>query len=232
MENEIKDFLALQLGGFYLTLGKLDLAEEYLDETKFPGRHRWLSELAIARNDREAFLKHLARALQSSGSRSPQPFVLDESIRQGLLSQEDMERRLLLLESANPRSAHNSAAFTILSAHLALKRGEIEQAITLLENPRSRNIQLLFVASENLATIFLEQGDLAKAAAALEKASLAKTRAILVPNLLSVWLRIRARLARLYRRMGEDGQAQEIENELRQLLVYADPNHSILAQLG
>ena len=187
----------------------------------------------------------LLSSLEISGD--PVPFVFDESIRQDLLSQEDIERRLLLLESKRPYPI-SRARFTLLSADLALKR-ETEQAITLLENSLDRTeswlakrsdpikatefaINVWFAISESLATIFLEQGDLAKAAAALEKASLAKTRLISAPSLFSVWLRIRARLARLYRRMGESGEAQKIEDELRQLLVYADPDHFILTQLG
>ena len=135
-------------------------------------------------------------------------------------------------ERRTHRVMTTSSSFTIISAHLALKRGETGQAITQLENPRSRHISLLFLVSESLATIFLEQGDLEKAAAELEKASLAKTRAISAPHHFSVWLRIRARLARLYRRMGKSDEAQEVEDELRQFLVYADPDHSILTQLG
>ncbi|MCZ6769693.1 MAG: hypothetical protein O7D93_10640 [Acidobacteria bacterium] len=52
-----------------------------------------------------------------------------------------------------------------------------------------------------------------------------------VPELLALWLRIRAALASLYRETGRNKEAREIEEDLRKHLAYADPDHPILRQL-
>ena len=44
-------------------------------------------------------------------------------------------------------------------------------------------------------------------------------------------MRIEWRRAELYRKIGRDEEAREIEAELLKLLAYADPDHPILRQL-
>ncbi len=44
-------------------------------------------------------------------------------------------------------------------------------------------------------------------------------------------MRIEWRRAELYRKVGREEEAQEIEGELLRLLAYADPDHPILFQL-
>jgi hypothetical protein len=45
------------------------------------------------------------------------------------------------------------------------------------------------------------------------------------------WLRTELQLADLYRAMGRVNDAEEVENELRRMLTYADANHPILSEL-
>lgn len=47
----------------------------------------------------------------------------------------------------------------------------------------------------------------------------------------SIWLKIKLRLAQLCRQMGRDDDAHKIETELLRLLTYADEDHPILVQL-
>jgi len=45
------------------------------------------------------------------------------------------------------------------------------------------------------------------------------------------WMRVEWRRAELYRKVGRTSEAQEVENKLRRLLVFADSDHSILLKL-
>ncbi len=44
-------------------------------------------------------------------------------------------------------------------------------------------------------------------------------------------MKTQLRLAQLYRKVGREQKAREIEAELLELLVYADPDHPILVEL-
>ena len=46
-----------------------------------------------------------------------------------------------------------------------------------------------------------------------------------------IWLKMKLRLAQLYRQMGRADDAHKIETELLRLLTYADEDHPILVQL-
>ena len=88
--------------------------------------------------------------------------------------------------------------------------------------------------SESLAKHWESRGDLRKAVEVLERTSGEKTRALFAfhvgPGLL-FWMRDQMQLAQLYRKVGQHQDAQKIEDELRKMLVYADPDHPILVAL-
>ena len=51
------------------------------------------------------------------------------------------------------------------------------------------------------------------------------------PLIAPEWMKTQLRLARLYRKVGREQEAQKIEAELLRLLAYADPDHPILVEL-
>jgi len=73
--------------------------------------------------------------------------------------------------------------------------------------------------------------DSVKALQVLEEASEKKYLVLVLGESPAMWLRVRLALAKLYRETGRDEDAQEIEEDLRKHLAYADPDHPILRQL-
>ncbi len=85
-----------------------------------------------------------------------------------------------------------------------------------------------------LATALDQSGNSEKALAVLE--ATAATRIWIVPAGMTpyygaFWLRDQARLSSYYHRLGRETEARKIDNQLRKLLVVADPDHPILRQL-
>ena len=87
-----------------------------------------------------------------------------------------------------------------------------------------------FWMAESLASILKKQGRWTEAARILERVSDLRYRAL---NLMgrSMWLRTQWQLSQLYRRLGLEEKAKEIESDLRQLLAYADLDHPIRSRL-
>ena len=48
----------------------------------------------------------------------------------------------------------------------------------------------------------------------------------------AVWMNVQLQLAEMYRRRGQIDEAKALEDELRQLLVYAEPDFYILERLN
>ena len=48
----------------------------------------------------------------------------------------------------------------------------------------------------------------------------------------TLWMRDQMDLARLYRRLGRLQDAEKVEDELRTLLAYADPDYPMLVELN
>ena len=90
-----------------------------------------------------------------------------------------------------------------------------------------------FMGSEILAEAWREQGDPTNAVAVLRAALEKKSFLLLDQSVLTgpLWLKLQAQLSQLYREMGRDEDAREIEEELRRRLAFADPDHPILRRL-
>ena len=55
--------------------------------------------------------------------------------------------------------------------------------------------------------------------------------ALIPPFFVTEWMKTQLRLAQLYRKVGREQEAREIEAELLKLLAYADADHPFLRQL-
>ena len=88
--------------------------------------------------------------------------------------------------------------------------------------------------AEALADALVRQGDLAKAAAVLEDASRLKAATVAPLSRPSetfwgvFWLRLRAKLAIVYRQMGRAADADRLDAEVAKLLAAADPDFHLL----
>lgn len=222
-----RDGPRMSIGFFYVTLGQLKTAEEILQADPDPiARNSSLAFVAFARQDWPAVRKHLRGALYKGAPQWPQDLML--LIRAGFLDEAPdwisaLERVGLIGHAITARG------------ELALNRRELPEAIALLEQGVQKTNHtgwpVYFWRAESLARAWQLQGDLAKAVAVLEETSQDKGSAI-YPRSGLLWLRIQWQRAKLYRKVGRDAEAREIEAELRKLLAYADPDHPLLRQLN
>ena len=124
----------------------------------------------------------------------------------------------------------------LASGELALRREDWHKAIELLQRgiagESSRGRLDYYLGAESLATAWQHVGDDAQALVVLEEAAAAKAR---YPISLMVGafggLRVQARLAREYRRLGRVDEAVAIEDDVLHMLKYADADHPIVLQI-
>jgi hypothetical protein len=121
---------------------------------------------------------------------------------------------------------------SIVRAELALATGRRREALDLLE----KNLEqvgtldwgrgVFLLGSESLAAMRREKGDLPGAIRVLERTS---DRRISSGEFL--WSRNRLQLARLYRDVGREEDAERVERELMNLFAVADSDHPIVLDL-
>jgi predicted Zn-dependent protease len=112
---------------------------------------------------------------------------------------------------------------------LELRKGNTRDSIQFIENALQKGSRI-YLSSLLLAEAWSQEGELQKAVQVLEEASKKKYLALYIEPP-TVWLRVRSALAKLYRETGRNEEAREIEEDLREHLAYADPDHPILRQL-
>ncbi len=90
-----------------------------------------------------------------------------------------------------------------------------------------------YLASESLATAWLEVGNATQALHVLERAAHGKPSYDQFGGIYGahVWFGVRARLAREYRKLGRVDEAVAIEDDVLHMLKYADADHPIVLQI-
>lgn len=130
----------------------------------------------------------------------------------------------------------NALGLQIAEGELALARGQIAEAAALLREAfksareRLKRRGEFFDGAEALARVLEKQGDLAGAVRVLEEATEDKALAAMMTGGWR-WIQLQHQRAQLCRKLGREEEAQAIEDELRKLLAYADPEHLILREL-
>jgi hypothetical protein len=243
------------MGAFYLTLGKIDLAREWFEESTEPGLERqvFLAATAYVEDDHEAMTERLQQIAKARGSlrrtrgRGPFPPFGLLLIRGGLLSETDLNPTIrpsapdLVRESIRKNRG-------IQQGILAISRdngieglrmlGEALSSISLTDSISAAayflGSEAYFMGSEILAEAWREQGDSTNAAQVLQAALEKEAFILLDQSVLTgpLWLKLQAQLSQLYREMGRDKDARKIEDKLRKRLALADTDHPILRQLN
>jgi tetratricopeptide (TPR) repeat protein len=248
------------MGALYLTLGKIEQAREWFEETTEPSSRRQIFFAAIAyvEEDHKAMTEHLEQALKARESRRRirgerntrrgpvgiRPALAWQTFqllltRGGLLSEADLNART---DPGRPDFPGEwiKKRNDILRGVLAVSRdnrieglrmlGDALLSISLTDN---NSAATYFVGSEILAEGWRERGDWTNAAEVLRAAVEQEAFLLLDQSVLTgpLWLKLQAQLAQLYREMGQDEDARKIEDKLRRLLALADPDHPILRQL-
>jgi tetratricopeptide (TPR) repeat protein len=216
--KKLKEGFASKVGGFYLALGQPRAAAEHYARLEDPQ--------VAARSAYELGNYPLAKEYLRT-MKDPNPVSVVLMARLGLVR--EAERALPKLKE---NRLWTERTIRIVRAELALARNQNQKALALLQEGLDggrANPLTLQLGLQALATAWERQGDLTKAAEALEKASELRLR--LVPPSGDVWLRNRWRQAQLYRKMGRVAEARQIEAELRKLLAVADEDYPVLVQL-
>lgn len=209
-----------EIANFYLLLGRLRDADEWFRRVVHPEGH--LAMIAFDRGDRKAMGRYLLRAPGKF------PHLL---LRAGLMS--EAERQMTAMENlGSPRTND----FDIVRGEIALARSRREEGIALLrrglQTESDAATKASLMGSESLAGALEKEGKLGEAVEILEHLAEAKGRAcMLYSGDGTLWMKTRLQLAGLYRRMGRAGDARRLEDELRQLLAYADSDHILLRKL-
>ena len=209
--------LELFVASLYLTLGRLDQAEQLLSP---PGREDRVVRLGMvlsAREDRSALATFL---LKHAGDMTDVGWRVGSFwIEAGLLGK---AREAIAI---NPVSTY--------VGQLALAEGRYDEAIAHLRERLGVEVGFgspgIYRVRRKLAEALSAAGRADEAVAILEDMS--RAMAIAGPPNGYEWLRARERLASLYRQTGRVSDAEAVEAELLQLLAVADDDHPIKRRL-
>jgi tetratricopeptide (TPR) repeat protein len=125
----------------------------------------------------------------------------------------------------------------VVLGEMDLAQGRLPEALNLLQQSfdedRKSGAPMAQVTGQDLATALEKSGDEVDAVKVLEAVSGMRIRNSPAFGFYGVfWLRNQARLSAYYHRLGRDQEARKIDDQLRKLLAFADPDHPILQRLG
>jgi tetratricopeptide (TPR) repeat protein len=231
-------YLVEFVGRAYLDLGMIQAAESRFGAAPDENRRNYLlAQAALARGDESSFVRYVSGVDIASHLRT---YWMDASAvalsrGTGILSPARAERVASVLDAMqrgplpDPLREWVRDFSTAARGELLLARGRAGEAIPLLEEAveqlRPRPRPVFFLAVESLADAWEREGNRERARQVLAEAARHKNQAF---DDGLFWMRVQLRLAELDRSLGRHREAQEIEIELRRLLVYADRDHTIL----
>jgi DNA-binding winged helix-turn-helix (wHTH) protein len=218
------------VGLFYLTFGEIKEAERHFraipSGTEGFSLEEILAFTAFIRGDGSALKQHLQRTHEDP---NPATYVSVLMVHAGMWS--NVERGI---QRMLPRKLNG-----IPEGELALARKQTARGISLLEEgvnlERGSSNLTLYLGFGDLAEAYRKQGKLDAALQVLEESSKQWSQSYFGPIGTGVrapmWMNNQVRLADLYRRMGREQEAKKIEDELSNLLVYADSDYPIRREL-
>jgi tetratricopeptide (TPR) repeat protein len=224
-----REYLAAQVALGYLTLGRIEAAEQTSGRIDDPVvRNDILAQIAFIRGDRPA-LRH---SLQYQGDRKSRPDLeglwgttglwdatLILQVRAGFMTEAE---RYLTMPHWNDDESH------WIRGEITLAHGDVAAGIRELEEARKLGGDSL--GTESLAAALVKEGDVPRAIQILEE-NPDRFHEVIGGATGAYWLRDRLELAKLYRGVGRVADAQVVEAELSKLLALADPDHPILLEV-
>jgi tetratricopeptide (TPR) repeat protein len=214
----------------YSAFGEFDEAERHIRRVVDPDdRHISAAVLEFLKGKPRAARNNFEKIKNESwGVESSSEIVVAE--RCGLWTR---------LEGVVRKNRQEDLSLEIAIGEHALARGQTKEGIALLEKAtdalRMMPTGAFYLGSESLAHAYQKQGNFPAALRVLKQASNSKSRAYDCvnngPMLGAWWMRTELQLAELYRGMGRINDAEDVETELRKMLIYADADHPILREL-
>jgi len=224
--TQVKD--SASMGLFFLTFGEIAKSEEYFQSVPdLSAREEMLAISSFVRGNWAQVRRHLGKASHID-SRSSAAVLM---ARAGYFARAEQ-----ILHDSPP----NAINPIIARGELDLVKGDTAQAARLFEDVLTRRPNLrggvIFFGYESLANVYRKQRRLDDAVRLLLQASNRKPRTYSNPiggtaTFAWNWLRTELQLADVYREMGRVSEAEQVENELRKMLIYADADHPILSEL-
>jgi tetratricopeptide (TPR) repeat protein len=222
--------IGLKLAEMYVALGRLDRVEQVASwiEPQSSG-HRLLVVASAAREDRDALRVLLRRLFPNlehvlGGSGGLAASATSAFISAGLL---DSAHRLIA------KRTHGPTFHMLLEGELALAQGRVPHGVGLLERLLREDAPaeawMRTRGSLVLADFLTARGEVSRAVGVLETAS--QERRHLFEDLKPEHLRVRERLAQLYRQLDRIAEAEGIEADLRRLLAVAEDDHPMKLRL-
>jgi tetratricopeptide (TPR) repeat protein len=214
------------LGKSRLALGQLHLAEAVFARLTGPARDLALSEVALARNDLPAIIKHLR------SYRGNDPEAVSLLIRAG-----DIRAAGQLFQAMNPINFGNQTRAGWAADEIAEARGDARQIRAQLDGdfPWIRGFfggAKTFLYSETLSRAAVATGDISGAIRVLEHTeAVGDTTYAAATNSGYYWIRTEALLANSYRQTGHFDKAHAIERRLLTTLSAADDDFPLLVDL-
>ncbi len=237
----LRPYLAEYVGRHYLSLGMIRAAETRFRAVPDEERRNYLlAQVALARGDENAFRGYargvdIARHLRTHWMDATAVALTGDTGVSYPGRVEEVARALETMQGVSlpdPLRGWVRDFSTAARGELHLARGRVGEAIPLLEQSvdqlRRRPRPVYFLAVESLASAWERRGNRERARQVLAEAARHKSFAF---DDGLYWMRVQIRLAEINRRLGRLGEAQEIENELRRLLVHADRDHEILREV-
>jgi tetratricopeptide (TPR) repeat protein len=230
-----RDALSNHPAAAYFAIGKLGRAKELLhpvDSSNFASRLT-MAMLALAENRPGIIMAQVELLPPSFFS-----VLLLAKIGQ-LEAAQEMYANLVASGAAGVGAFNPEPKFVrkIAQGELAFARGEMDEAILLITD--SRRDRLLgytlsiyeHLAADTLALAWEADGDLLKAAEALETSARDKAPHLLFDTAFFS-MNNKLKLAGIHRKLGNSPEAERIEAELRDWLAHADPDHPILVGIA
>jgi tetratricopeptide (TPR) repeat protein len=213
-------------GVLFALFGQFREAERQMQTVSdFRERETGLAEVAFVKDDLSEVRRHLLKVGPGPAD-ARNSVVLILTARAGLVTQ--LER--ILPDALAP-------CRPIFMGEFSLARGDDARAEQLLEEGlKARNwpVNVTLLGSESLARVYTREHKFQEALRVLQSAW--ETRAWsdswdLGWNFAWSSPRIGLQLADLYREMGRTSEAEQVEDELSKLLIYAESDHSIVREL-
>lgn len=230
-----RDALGDQLTLFFLMLGRPAAAREMArSRSAKEDRHETEALVAFFAGDQAS----LRANIQQSFTVRPERRWFNWWIKVWLLARAGMlsDAEAFVADAEKPATRGPSlfpGEFKALRGDLALARARPREAAFLLEAGLAKfnRVGIFYRTAESLAEARIRLGEPEKAVAVLKQSSDEKPHLYQGGPTGLFWMTNRLKLAEIHHRLGQQSEAQAIEDDLARRLAYADPGFPMLERL-